>query len=128
MVSPPRDRPSASRLDFLSFGAAPCGVIGGPDTAGPGRMPMGPGHGRVHAHRPVPALGRITARPQPVQDLLPRPVQRPAAMPPVDASSADGPLAVPHCRWAADPPGDLGADLGTCRPSGRPRASLRIGR
>jgi Resolvase, N terminal domain len=50
----------------------------------PGRMLMGPGDRGISADRPVLALGLITAGPQPVQDLLPGPVQGPAAMPVID--------------------------------------------
>src|ERR1035441_3349274 len=84
VVSPPRDRPIASRPDFLSFAKAPCGVISSRDAAGAGRVLMGPGDGGVRADCPVPALGLVASGPQPVQDLLPGPVQGPAAMPVID--------------------------------------------
>ena len=81
---PARDRPIASRPDFVSFAKAPREVIGSPSAAGPGRMLMRPRDGGIRADRPVAALGLITPGPQPVQDLLPGPVQRPAAMPVID--------------------------------------------
>src|SRR5271165_2030629 len=81
VVSPPRDRPIPSRADFLSFATAPRGVISSRDAAGAGRVLMGPGDGGVRADCPVLALGLVAPGPQPVQDLLPGPVQRPAAMP-----------------------------------------------
>src|ERR1035438_2491476 len=84
VVSPPRDRPIASRPDFVSFAKAPRAVISSPDAAGAGRVLMGPGDGGIRADRPVLALGRIAPGPQPIQDLLPGPVQGPAAAPPAD--------------------------------------------
>jgi len=42
---------------------------------------MRPDHRRVDPHRPLPALVAVTPRPQPVQDLLPRAITRPATMP-----------------------------------------------
>src|SRR6266487_6166742 len=72
-----------SRPDFLSFDEAPGEAAGG-GAAGPGRMLMSAGHGRVGADRPALALGLITAGPQPVQDLLPGAVQRPVAVPVID--------------------------------------------
>ena len=62
----------------------PRAVIGGPGAAGAGRMLMGPGDRGIGADRPVLALGLIAPGPQPVQDLLPGPVQGPAAMPATD--------------------------------------------
>jgi hypothetical protein len=87
VVRPPRDRPSASRAPtpgFLSFGSAPCGAVGGRSVPGSSRVLMRPSDGGIRAHRPVLPLGLVTTDPQPVQDLLPRPVHRPAAMPPID--------------------------------------------
>src|ERR1017187_783472 len=84
VVSPPRDRPIASRPDFLSFGKAPREVISGPDAAGPGCVLTGAGDRGIGAHRPVPALSLITSGPQSVQDSLPGAVQRPPAMPVID--------------------------------------------
>src|ERR1022692_11913 len=81
VVSPPRDRPSPSRPDFLSFAKAPRTVISGQDAAGPGRVLVRAGDRGLSADRPVLTFGLITAGPQPIQDLLPGPVQRPAAMP-----------------------------------------------
>ena len=81
MVSPPRDRPIASRPDFLSFANAPRTVISGRDAAGSGRVLMGAGDRGISAHRPLLILGLVAPGPQPVQELLPGPVQRPAAMP-----------------------------------------------
>ncbi len=84
VVSPPRDRPIASRPDFVSFATAPRAIISSRDAAGTGRVLMGPGHGGIGADRPVAALGLIAPGPQPVQDLLPGPVQGPAPMPVID--------------------------------------------
>jgi hypothetical protein len=84
VVSPPRDRPIPSRPDFVSFARAPRAIISSRGTAGAGRMLMSTGDGGVRADRPVPALGLIAPGPQPVQDLLPGPVQGPAAMPVID--------------------------------------------
>ena len=45
VVQPPRDFPSASRPDFLSFEMSPCagieGIVGGRYLAGPGGVLMG---------------------------------------------------------------------------------------
>src|SRR5271169_7208126 len=84
VVRPPRERPIASRPGFVSFAEAPREVISGPGTAGSGRMLMGAGDGGVRADRPARAFGLIAPGPQPVQDRLPGPVQRPAAMPVID--------------------------------------------
>src|ERR1700722_1178038 len=84
VVSPPRDRPIASRPDFLSFAKAPRAVITGPGTAGPRPVLMRPGNPRIRADRPVPALGLIAPGSQALQDLLPGPIQGPAAMPVID--------------------------------------------
>src|ERR1017187_3409710 len=92
VVSPPRDRPIASRPDFLSFAKAPRAVISSRDTAGASRVLMGAGDGGIGADRPVLALGLITPGPQPVQDLLPGPVQGPAAMPVVDGFPVPDPF------------------------------------
>ena len=70
--------------DFLSIAEAPCEVISGRGAAGSGRMLIGPGDRGIGAYCPVLALGLIALGPQPVQDLLPGPVQGPAAMPVVD--------------------------------------------
>ena len=83
--SPPRDRPSASRTAratrFLSFGSAPRDQLGGQRVPGPGGVLMHADHRGIGAEGPPRPLGLITPGPQPVQDLLPGPVQRPAAMP-----------------------------------------------
>src|SRR6266487_3754376 len=47
-------------------------------------MLVGAGDGRVGADRPILALSLITAGPQPIQDLFPRTIQRPATMPVID--------------------------------------------
>src|SRR5215510_14690814 len=49
--------------------------------AGPSRVLMSTDHSGVRAHRPVLTFGLVAPRPQPIQDLLPPTVQRPAAMP-----------------------------------------------
>ena len=76
----------------MSFGGALCDQLGGQPAAGTGRVLVGADHGRVRADRPLRAFGFIAPGPQPVQDLLPGAVQRPAPMPPVDG------LPVP-VRW-----------------------------
>jgi len=91
VVSPPRERPRASRpgppaSGFLSFGGAPPGQFRGPGAAGAGRVLMRAHDGGIGAHRPVRAFGLIAPGPQSVQDLRPGPVQRPAAMPPIDSA------------------------------------------
>jgi transposase len=75
VVSPPRERPIASRPVFLSFAEAPRAVISGKDAAGPGRVLVRAVDRGVGADCPVLALGLITAGPQPVQDLLPGAIQ-----------------------------------------------------
>src|ERR1035441_5009106 len=84
VVSPPRERPIASRPDFLSFAKAPRAVISGPDAAGTRRVLMSTGHRRIGADRPVFPFGRVAPRPQPAQDLLPGRVQQPPAVPVID--------------------------------------------
>src|SRR6516165_3887817 len=84
VLSPPRERPSASRPgragEFLSFATAPCEQVRGPSAAGAGGVLVRADHGGIGAKRPVLPLGLIAAGPQPVQDLPPGPVTRPAAM------------------------------------------------
>jgi hypothetical protein len=103
VVRPPRDRPSASRpppglagfapaaCGFLSFGPAPPGQLRRPGTAGTSRVLVGADHGGVRADRPVPPLSLVAPGPQHVQDPRPGPIQRPAAMPPVDAAPVPEP-------------------------------------
>ena len=90
VLSPPRDRPSAFRPGhgggLLSFGAAPGDPLGGQRMPGPGGVLVRSDHGGIRAQGPVLPLGLIAPGPQPVQDLLPGPVQRPAAVP-VNVSS-----------------------------------------
>ena len=106
MVSPPRERPSASWSrpglpgfvpaagGFLSFGGAPRAGRGAqPGHRQPGRVDVfgrvaagsgvlaGAHHRRIRRHRPRLALRLITPSPQPIQDRFPRPIPRPAAMP-----------------------------------------------
>src|SRR5260370_1441138 len=92
VVSPPRERPIASRPVFLSFAKAPRAVISGRDTAGPGRVLVRAVDRGIGADRPALALGLITSGPQPVQDLLPGAIQRPAAMPVIDGFPVPEPL------------------------------------
>jgi hypothetical protein len=78
VLSPPRERPSASRpgpAGFLSFAAAPRDQVYGQGAASTGGVLVGAHHGGIRADRPVLSLGLIAAGPQPVQDLLPGPVQ-----------------------------------------------------
>src|SRR3954462_8251820 len=49
-----------------------------------GRMLVGAGDGRIGADRPILPLSLIGPGPQGIKDLLPRPIQRPAAMPVID--------------------------------------------
>jgi hypothetical protein len=68
VLSPPRERPSASRpgpaAGFLSFGGAPCGQVRGPDAAGAGRVLVRADHSGIRADRPVVAAGLIAAGPR----------------------------------------------------------------
>jgi hypothetical protein len=87
-ISPPRERPRASRFvpaarGFLSFGSAPCFRICRDRASGAGRVLVGPHHRRVGAHGPVRSLALVAPGAEPAQDLLPGPVQRPPAMPAV---------------------------------------------
>src|SRR6266516_5025230 len=90
VVSPPRERPRASPpappAGFLSFGPAPPGQFRGQRPARARGVLVRAHHGGIRAHRPVLALGLIATGPQRVQDLRPGPVQRPAAMPPIDGA------------------------------------------
>jgi len=65
-------------------------------------------HRRIGADRPVPALGLITAGPQPVQDLLPGPAQRPAA--PIPRQKGDGDSVGPSTLliYTTEPPRSTG--------------------
>ena len=96
MLSPPRERPSPSRpgraAGFLSFAAAPRDQVRGQGPARAGGMLVRADHRGIGAERPVLALGLIAADPQPVQDLLPGPVTRPAAMPVIDSLPVPEPL------------------------------------
>jgi len=65
---------AASRAGSISPVAAP----------GPGGVLVRPDDRRVHCHRPRRAVRLIAAGAQPVQDLLPRPVAAPAAVPVID--------------------------------------------
>jgi len=65
----------------LSFGDAPRDQLDGQLVPGPGGVLVHADHGGVGAEGPVRALGLIAPGSQPAQDLLPGPVQRPAAMP-----------------------------------------------
>jgi len=81
-VSPPRDRPSDSRLglaaNFLSFDPAPCvqiqgcddllSDIGGQQMAGTGGMLVSADHTGVDTDRPPHALGHIGVATELVQD------------------------------------------------------------
>jgi hypothetical protein len=77
VLSPPRDRPSASwrapPRGFLSFGGAPCGQLRGQLVAGSGGVLVCADHGGIGAEGPVRALGLVAPGPQPTQDLLPGP-------------------------------------------------------
>jgi hypothetical protein len=106
VLSPPRERPKASRswsvAPSLSFDAAPCGRLGVADdlhgglsgqmrrrtTPGTRGMLMRPHHRRVGAHRPPrvgPTLsGLVAATAQLIQDLTPGALGRPAAMSVID--------------------------------------------
>jgi hypothetical protein len=79
VLSPPRERPSASRpgraAGFLSFDGAPRGQLRGQRVAGPGGVLVRPHHGGIGADRPVLPLGFIAPSPQPAQD---SPTSRPA--------------------------------------------------
>ena len=98
VVRPPRERPSASRPGgFLSFATAPCGQFGRQHAAGAGGVLVRAHHGGVRAEGPVFPLGLIAPGPQRIQDLFPGPIQRPAAMPPIDA------LPVPEPRRQVTP-------------------------
>ncbi len=104
LVSPPRDRPSASR--FFSFDGAPEAHrgaqlrwgqprrvhVGGRLMACPGRVLMGPHHRGIGRDRPARPITLIAPSPQRVQDHLPGPVGRPAAMPVIDRLPVPGPL------------------------------------
>ena len=104
LVSPPRDRPSASR--FLSFGCAPRADRGAQlrrrqprrihisrrPAPRPGRMLVRPDHGRIHRDRPPLARALIAPGPQPIQDHLPGPIAGPAAMPVINRLPVPEPL------------------------------------
>lgn len=84
LVSPPRDRPIASReglvARFLSFARAPCvhiqrrddlrGHVGRWKAARAGGVLMGPHDRSVHPHRPVSAFGDVGTAAQLIQDPL----------------------------------------------------------
>jgi hypothetical protein len=53
-------------------------------AARPARVLARAHHGGIGADRPVLPLGLIAPGPKPAQDHLPRPIQRPAAMPVID--------------------------------------------
>jgi hypothetical protein len=96
VVSPPRERPRASRPGrpaggFLSYGRAPPGQFRGPGAPGPGRVRVRADHGGIRAHRPVRAVGLVAPGPQDVPDPRPGPIQRPAAMPPIDGAPVPEP-------------------------------------
>jgi len=117
VVSPPRDRPSASRSfglpgfvpaggGSLSFGSAPCADRGAQHghrqpprvdvrrrgVPRPGRVLVRPDDRRIRRHRPRPPLRLIAPGPQRIQDHLPRPVPGPAAMPVVHRLPVPEPL------------------------------------
>jgi hypothetical protein len=96
VLSPPRERPSPSRPAGLPDS---CHSPPPPVTRSAGRGPPRAGgmlvradHGGIGADRPVLALGLIAAGPQPVQDLPPGPVTRPAAIPDIDSLPVPEPL------------------------------------
>lgn len=82
LVSPPRDRPSASRsglpTDLLSFDRAPCVDLGGRDhlsgdigrwfTPGTGGVLVGADHRTLDVDRPVNALALIGVSAQLIED------------------------------------------------------------
>jgi hypothetical protein len=95
--SPPRERPSASRPgcppgQFLSFADAPRDQARGRRAAGASGVLMSAHHSGIGAHRPLLALGLITASLQLAHDLGPGPIQRPAAMPAIDRLPVPEPL------------------------------------
>ena len=104
VVSPPLDRPSASR--FLSFASAPDAGRGAQrrprqphrvniarrPAPSPGRVLVRPHHRGIHRDRPRLTLRLIAPRAQPVQDLLPGPIARPAPMPVIDGLPVPEPL------------------------------------
>src|SRR5712692_4556116 len=69
VVSPPRERPIASRPVFLSFAEAPREVISGKGAAGPGRVLVRAVDRGIGADRPALDLAVSTNGPQPGQDL-----------------------------------------------------------
>jgi len=114
VVSPPLDRPSASR--FLSFGSAPDAGRGAQRrprqlhrihicwrrVPRPGRVLVRPHRRGIHRHSPPLPFRLIAPRAQTVQDHLPGPVPRPAPMPVIDGLPVPKPLRqIPP--WAAHP-------------------------
>jgi hypothetical protein len=101
VLSPPRERPSASRPGrgggLSSFGGALGDQLRGQRVPGPGGVLVRPDDGGVRAEGPVLPFGFIAPGLQPAQDLLPGPVQRPAAMPVIDG------LPVPVLRGQVPP-------------------------
>jgi hypothetical protein len=65
---------------YDSTAACPSRRRGAPCTVRHRRR-AGADHGGIRAEGPVRALGLVAPGPQPAQDLLPGPVQQPAAMP-----------------------------------------------
>ncbi len=132
MLSPPRERPSASRStaaagvesEFLSFDPAPCVTRGrrrsrhqrhqplrrhvlGWVVPGSSRVPVRPDHGRVHANRPLRPGVAVTTGLQRRQDHLPGAIGGPAPMPPMQGSEV--PIAARHIpprRPGPGPPQD----------------------